>query len=340
MTTNELPYRPTLAERIPGPFLIFRAFLLAFSPSILALSAAATLICCGLGLWSPAVHYTGALPMSTVTAQSTLLDALQPINEVTSSKDLWNACVLHFTPYFHADGAAFYWQIAGSFLLWSFVSLAIARIAAVKLTVGDGTSIKRAVGWALEKYPSWLGALIIAAAAGYFFWGVAWVGMRIPYLNQWLFPVWYVCLGLGVVVGLGVYIGIHFLAPALVTENCDCFDAVSRSFAYATQKPIHLIGYILFTLIVGNFGIILLTILLSCFNQMTYYWIIAAGMEVTTYIEYVMHFVWLTQMYVLNAFWFTSATAIYLLLRFRVDKVELDEVWLPTPYGLPRHKLS
>ena len=41
MTSNELPYRPTLAERIPGPFLIFRAFLLAFSPSILALSAAA-----------------------------------------------------------------------------------------------------------------------------------------------------------------------------------------------------------------------------------------------------------------------------------------------------------
>ena len=73
---------------------------------------------------------------------------------------------------------------------------------------------------------------------------------------------------------------------------------------------------------------------------MTYYWIIAAGMELTSYIEYVMHFVWLTQMYVLNAFWFTSATAIYLLLRFRVDKVELDEVWLPTPYGLPRHKLS
>jgi hypothetical protein len=73
---------------------------------------------------------------------------------------------------------------------------------------------------------------------------------------------------------------------------------------------------------------------------MTYYWVISSGMEITPIVEYSMRFVWLTQMYVLNAFWFTSATAIYLLLRFRVDKVELDEVWLPTPYGLPRHKLS
>lgn len=338
MSSNELPYRPTLSERIPGPFLIFRAFMLAFSPSIFALATAATLLCCAFGLWSPAVHFTGSLPLSSLSAQSGFFDFLQPLTATTSG-DFWDNFVLHFNPYFHAQGAMFYWQIAGSFAIWSFIGIAICRIAAVKLTVGDGTSIKSAISWALNKYASWLGAMVIALAAGHFFWAVAWVGFRIPYLNQWLFPVWYLCLALGVIVGLGFYVGIHFIAPALVTEECDCFESVSRSFAYATQKPLNLIGYAITAILIGNFGIILLTVILSCFNQMTYYWILTAGMEMTSYIEYCMRFVWLTQMYVLNAFWFTSATAIYLLLRFHVDKVELDEVWLPTPYGLPRHRL-
>ena len=322
MTSNELPYRPTLAERIPGPFLIFRAFLLAFSPSILALSTAATLICYSLGMWSPAENLYVCF------------------DQPTTSADIWKMFVLQYKPYNHADGAAFYWQIAGSFLIWSFVSLAIARIAAVKLTVGDGTSVKRAACWAASKYLSWIGAMIISLAAAGFFWGVAWVGLRIPYLNQILFPVWYVCLGLGVVVGLGFCIAVNLIAPALVTEHCDCFDAVSRSFAYATQKPLHLLGYLLCTVVIGNFGVILLTLALTCFNQLTYHWLSSADVGMTQIIIYSMQVVWLTQMYVLNAFFITSATAIYLLLRFRVDKVELDEVWLPTPYGLPRHKLS
>lgn len=246
---------------------------------------------------------------------------------------------LRFRPYFHAAGVTFYWQIAASAVLWSFVGLAICRLCAVQLAAGDSHSIKRGITWALVKYPSWLGALILSAACVFFFWGVVWCGLRIPYLNQWLFPVWYFTLFLGVLTGIGFYAAIHFISPALVTENADCFDALSRAFAYATQRPFHLIVYVLGVIFVGHFGIAILILLLNFFNALTLYCINQSGMEINTYIQYCMRIVWLTPMYVLNAFWFTSAEALYLLLRFRVDKVELDEVWLDTPYGLPRHKL-
>ncbi len=329
---TELTYTPTLSEKIPAPFLIFRAFKAAFSPNILLLSAAASLICVWFGLWSPAANFVGDARL--------IDDFTKPIPlENRTWIQLGSELLLQYRPYFHGTGYMFYWQIAASFLLWTFTALMISRLAAVRLTVGESHSIKRAYFWATHKYFTVIGALVIALAISAFLWTIALGGLRIPYLNQWLFPIWQIAIFLGLLVSIGIAVAIPMMFSAAVIEHEDCFDTLSRCFAYAVQKPIYTISCLIIAAIIGNFGIAILVIFLNGFNYLTFNLIHLSSMEINSFVQMCMRFVWLIQQFVFNAYVFTSMTAIYLLLRFQIDKVELSEIYLPIPYGLPRHKL-
>jgi hypothetical protein len=144
--------------------------------------------------------------------------------------------------------------------------------------------------------------------------------------------------------------------PTIATEGTDSFDALSRSYAYTFQRPLRYLGYVILAAAIG-----LLAGLLVHFFGRTVVWLAhwavawgsgdrietllfdADGLKGATRFGATLIQFWNRAVGLLiNAFgfgyFFVASTAIYLLLRFHVDAVEADEVYLPDDeqlYGMP-----
>lgn len=166
-------------------------------------------------------------------------------------------------------------------------------------------------------------------------WVLGWLS-NIPWLGTWgagllMLPVVVGSLGIGWCAAITL-LGFPLSVAAVVTEKkADAFDGVSRSAAYAFQKPtllfllvtvlywISLISGDVFTVIVGaGYGIAS-----KAFDMGSYGSLNALGSFPTSLFQS-------TAMLLLSAFsfsFFWSATAaIYLILRRDVDHVEFDQI--------------
>jgi len=163
-----------------------------------------------------------------------------------------------------------------------------------------------------------------------------------------------------VVVLLGLYVGWPLMWATISAEGTDAFDALSRSYSYAFQRPLHYLFYTFVAAAIGTLGWFLFdhaseavihlaswgaawTAGWSRISEITETvgdgtaaqaaapvgtrligWWIALVRTIATAFTY-------------SYFW-SSMTAIYLLLRHDVDRTEMDELHL-TPqdetYGLP-----
>jgi hypothetical protein len=171
-------------------------------------------------------------------------------------------------------------------------------------------------------------------------WILGWLS-NIPWLGTWgvgllMLPVVIGSLGIGWCAAITL-LGFPLSVAAVVTEKkADAFDGVSRSAAYAFQKPtllfllvtflylISLISGDVFTVIVGaGYGIIS-----KAFDMGSYGSLDELGAFPTSMFRS-------TVMLLLSAFsfsFFWSATAvIYLILRRDVDHVEFDQIDLDLP---------
>jgi len=165
-------------------------------------------------------------------------------------------------------------------------------------------------------------------------------------------PFALICGFFGAILLLGLVFGWPLMWATIGTEDTDSFDAVSRSYHYLFQRPLQYLFYILVAVVFGWLGWLLVSNFAAAVIALTYG---AAGWggtpERVTLLQEtiaggggnalnaggrfgaVLIGFWVTGVKLLavgflySYFW-TAATAIYMLLRREVDATEMDEVFL------------
>lgn len=352
-STTELPRTVGLSRRFPTPFLMLGSFKAALTLPILSASVLATFGCLALGIPSPssAIHeglrilndFFLSIDVSCGSRLSAVLnwpDVLglasrvesPPGSEIGLIPWLFSALELDSAPLTALIKMAL--PVLMSVLLWTFVGLAIQRIAVVRLATGDSRSLYRGLKWAKSKYRAFWGSAFIVVFTAGLACLIPWVGLQIPYLSGWLFPIWCFWLLAGMIITAGAVLGLPFLGAALVAQNGDAYDAASRAFSYSMQKPLSLVCCLFWVFVWGAAGLWFLAAILKigltvALSQTTDSSVLPFWIFCLNRIPEV----------ILNAYVFSATAGIYLIQRFKVDDEELDEVYLSTPYGLPRHQL-
>ncbi|QDU96857.1 hypothetical protein [Lignipirellula cremea] len=257
-------------------------------------------------------------------------------------------------------------------LVWAFLGAAITRTAAVQLGREERLSLIDALKHAFSKYGSYVAAplypllataaiLSPAALLGFFFLGD---GTTAVAGVLWVLVL---CLAfLAVIFLVGLMFGWPLMWGAIASESSDAFDALSRSYAYTFQRPLHYLFYLVVALLLGLAGWAVIGAMAELVIYLGYWgaswgansgllWggdadrlekVLSAsnptgglrfGLESLAFWENV---VWTVAAGFRYAFFWCAITAIYLLLRRDVDQTEFDEIYVDDQdgqTGLPPH---
>ncbi|HVU86812.1 MAG TPA: hypothetical protein VHD36_05795 [Pirellulales bacterium] len=242
-------------------------------------------------------------------------------------------------------------------LIWSFFGGVITRLAALQYTRSERGSLRGAVRYVTSRYTAYVTApLFPLFGVLLFVLPVALVGL-IGHAGSVglttvaiLWPLFLVA-GLVIVIFLvGLLFGWPLMWPTISAEGTDSFDALSRSYSYVYQRPLH---YLWFALVAGFLGA-LAAIVVHYFAAAVLYltaWAVSWGAggavlgdlsETAPVADQLLTF-WagLVQLITVGftyAFFLCAATIIYFLLRYEVDGTETDEVFVEEQsekFGLP-----
>jgi hypothetical protein len=236
-------------------------------------------------------------------------------------------------------------------LVWSFFGTALCRTAAVRLAADEQIGWGSALRFAGKKWPScFIAPLMPIAAVLVATLPVLVLGWFLKFNTGLLLGIlWPLALVAGVfmaVLLLGALFGWPLMWGAICTEGTDSFDALSRSYTYLFQRPLRYLFYAAVAALFGWLGWLLVLWFSEGVIELSYW---AAGwgcgaaqiesIRTAEGLEGVGGFgAWLIRAfahcvrllaagYLFSYFW-TAATAIYLLLRRDVDAAEMDEVFL------------
>lgn len=255
------------------------------------------------------------------------------------------------------------WTLA----VWGFGGGMITRLAAIELGREEQAGLRPAFRLTLRRwfdfftaplYPV-LGTFLIALLSLPVGWLLLSNTGTIVAGLLWIF----VLIGgaLSALLLLWLFIGWPLMWPAISAEETgDSFEAMSRSFAYVFQRPLHYLFYAAVAALIGFIGWSLVDF--GCQLALTAaHWSVSWGsgherlQEVLSYpspttesatalsvgasmirgIEGLL--LAISEAFAYSFFW-VSATAIYLLLRQDLDHAEFDEVWVEdnaSRFGLP-----
>lgn len=228
---------------------------------------------------------------------------------------------------------------------------AIARSAAVDLAVGMNMGVRESIGFALRRWRSLAGAVLIPlalVAAGVVFLKIAgWLLLGLPGLNiiGALFYGIFILVGLALfVLFVGCIIGHAMLAPAVVVESTDSVDAIQRIYAYLLGRPGRSLLYLS---IVALQMLIAFGIIVAAVNASTALTADLAGSflppdraaalfeparsdtAAAKIIAFWHLMVALALSGLLISWHATAGTLVYLLLRRACDEQDVREVWMP-----------
>ncbi|WP_425400825.1 hypothetical protein [Aeoliella sp.] len=231
-------------------------------------------------------------------------------------------------------------------VVWALLGGAIVRITALALTRDESPDVDAAVLFAWRQRSGFLGGpLLLLAGLAFMLLPLVVVrlAMEISWLSAVVAVIWPVVIVVAVLVALyaiAAAIGWPLLWAATAVDGSDSFDAVSRMFAYAYQKPLRLLGY----------AALVLAMAVGCSGAASAFAIVAAaacdfatGTPDNQWAQSVIAgwnsiALGLIGVYLTALIW-TSATGIYLLRRQDVDGVHTDEVFIdPNEYdgGIPQ----
>ncbi len=244
----------------------------------------------------------------------------------------------------------------------------MTRIAALELARESRLGLVAGLRFAVGKWPSYFFAplvpmlgVVLLVVLGL----IAGLLMRSDFLAVVVGIGWplmlAVCFGVAILL-IGLAFGWPLMWPTISAEGTDSFDALSRSYSYLYQRPLH---YLFYALVAGFFGLLTAAVVLL-FAQWTIglgYWAASWGTGVSRLAElhnsalspgeqtgmlstagYVFAFwtgaVMLVATSFLYSYFWTAASGIYFLLRQNLDGMEPDEVALSETnedpsYGLP-----
>jgi hypothetical protein len=142
-------------------------------------------------------------------------------------------------------------------IVWGLFGGAITRIAALRFTRDESPGPVAAVMHAARKLPSYsLPPLVALAGAAVFAVQLALVGlvMRLDVLAFVAGIFWPFVLLLGLLMAillLGALVGWPLMWATVSVEGTDAFDALSRSYAYTYHRPLRLLYYVIFTVLLA-----------------------------------------------------------------------------------------
>ena len=255
-----------------------------------------------------------------------------------------------------------FWLLCGlwAVFIWAFAGSAITRTAAVQLAAEEKLGWAAMARYVLSHWRSYFAAPIFP------FLGVLIVTIPIMLLGlllrtsatTWLAGlVWFLPLAgsfLSGILLLGLLFGWPLMWATISSEGTDSFDALSRSYAYVSQRPLQYLLYAVVAAVFGWLGWLLVMNFAAGVVHLAYWSAsFGAGHEHVAAIiagdpsagvgASVLRF-WtgcvkvLAVGYLYSYFW-TAATAIYFVLRRDVDATEMDEVFLEdateATFGLP-----
>jgi hypothetical protein len=249
------------------------------------------------------------------------------------------------------------WSVA----VWAFFGGAITRMAVVQLASDERIRWTAALRFAARKWAAYFAAPlfpligVLVAPVPIFFLGLL---MRFDFGTLVVSLIWPALLLLGLLMALlllGLLFGWPLMWSTISAEGSDSFDALSRSYAYVFQRPLHYLFYVIVAAVLGFLGWLLVSNFAAAAIWLTYWaagWgcgtprlqavMSGAGMGATVIRFWVDCVKLLAMGFVFSYFW-TAACAIYLLLRRNVDATEMDEVFLEEEEqasGLPPLKMD
>jgi hypothetical protein len=240
-------------------------------------------------------------------------------------------------------------------LVWGLFGGAITRAALVQLTREEPVSLGASLRFAGRRWLSYFSAPIfpllgiVVVSAGLMVLG--WT-MRASLLIGGIF--WPLALVGGVVMAvlaLGLLIGWPLMHSAIGAEGSDSFDALSRSYSYVYQRPMHYLLYLGAAILLGLLGTFVVHVFSGAVEALTAWGVSwGAGVENTRNaidgtaeaigktstldgwgVSLINFWQGVVRAIVIGfafAFLWTSAAAIYLLLRHDADGAELDEIFI------------
>ena len=251
-------------------------------------------------------------------------------------------------------------------MVGSLVGGAICRIAALQFAQDEKPGLSESLRFGARKFYSFLAAPVtplgIMAITGLFVVVLGLVG-SIPYLGELsigvFLPLALLSAALTAIIAIGAVAGLNLMFPTIAFEDSDCFDAISRSFSYVYAKPWHMGFYTCLAVVYGAicyvfvraFAFLVLKItyvllqvgLLGTDEKLGQIWpqprfaelLGAAGASPESWSTAACAFlirmwglviVGLVVSFVIS-FYFSANTVIYALMRHRVDKTALGEVY-------------
>lgn len=353
------PQRLDLPEISAGQLLV-RASRLAAGGRALAIAAAAALVC-GLGWMAiaramrPAEGDAGiwAAYASPPWARGALVPA--DFSGLTVTLPAIVRQTLDFSALLQLDLPAGSWfgLLACLFwgvFVWAWPAAFITRRAALELVREERVGLWATLKFVRRRLASYQGApwlpavgllliTIPAAALGLLArssFGLALVGLAWPL----------VLLGslASAVLVIGLALGWPLLWAAISVDGGDAFDAVSRTYSYVFDSVLRFIGYTALAALVGLAGFVGVSVFAAVVIQLAL-WTVSWGAGGAALqaavaspegfgaaaIGFWTNLVWLVANAYVPSYVLTAGTAVYLLLRFRVDGAELDQLHFDEP---------
>jgi hypothetical protein len=242
----------------------------------------------------------------------------------------------------------------------------ICRIAALQFAQGEKPGLTEAVRFGARKFCSFLTAPVtpvaLVAVIGLFIVLLGLIG-NARYVGELavaiLLPLALLLAALIAIIVIGALAGFNLMFPVIAYEDSDCFDAISRSFSYVYAKPWRM-GF--YTVVAAVYGVIcyffvrffafLLLWITHFFLGMGFFYsnrklnaiwpepdftdllglTAAQPQRWSESVASVLIYVWvliivgLMVAFVIS-FYYSANTIIYALMRNRVDKTALDEIY-------------
>ncbi len=252
-------------------------------------------------------------------------------------------------------GVHLFWFMLLLFI-WTLSGGLICRTAALRLTVDRSESSGELLRFMKERGTGFLSSILILSLGIGFCLLLILLGgalFSVPGLNYLVglgFPVVLLFAFFAVLLALGLLVGWPLLFAAVSTDGSDGYDAISRTFSYIFQRPLHYLFYWALAGIIGVLGFIFISVFI---DGMVYLAVTLGHFpaqaalpafghlaipEATTnlILPATLVLVWcaLAQLvklaFAFSWFW-VSGVSVYLLLRKSVDAAPFSEVLLLGP---------
>jgi len=264
------------------------------------------------------------------------------------------------------------WELA----VWGLIAGAITRIAALALARESRVGLIEGLRFGGVKWPQYflsaLLPLLGIVVLGFIVGGIYGLVIRMDFGVFVMSVFWPLLLLASLVMAimlLGLVFGWALMWPTISVEGTDSFDALSRSYSYTYQRPLHYLFYVVVAGIIGLLAAYVVSYFVAATAELAFWsaswgagavrveeirtglarlvlppeadattnmsWSFKTGLEVLSF--------WLSCLALLgvaylHSYFWTAATAIYYLLRHSVDGTEPDEVAVEhdeETFGLP-----